>query len=188
MSTKPTEGLLSPYTLGDLKLKNRIVMAPLTRTRAVNQGKVPNALMAEYYAQRAGAGLIITEGTFVSEQGQGWYGAPGIYNEERRAGWERITDAVHSAGGLIFVQLWRQGAVSHRSLHDDGRVPLGPSAVNPEQLIHVKGGRIMSETPREMSLQDIKQAVKDFRHAAQVARDAGFDGVQIQGGFVYLFQ
>jgi len=188
MSTKPTEGLLSPYTLGDLKLKNRIVMAPLTRTRAVNQGKVPNALMAEYYAQRAGAGLIITEGTFVSEQGQGWYGAPGIYNEERRAGWERITDAVHSAGGLIFVQLWRQGAVSHRSLHDDGRVPLGPSAVNPEQLIHVKGGRIMSETPRQMSLQDIKQAVKDFRHAAQVARDAGFDGVQIQGGFVYLFQ
>ena len=116
--------------------------------------------MAEYYAQRAGAGLIITEGTFVSEQGQGWYGAPGIYSEEQRAGWERITDAVHSAGGLIFVQLWHQGSVSHRSLYDDGRLPLGPSAVNPEQLIHVKGGRIMSETPREMSLQDIKQAVR----------------------------
>jgi N-ethylmaleimide reductase len=188
MSTRPAEALLSPYTLGDLKLKNRIVMAPLTRTRAGNQGKVPNTLMAEYYAQRAGAGLIITEGTFVSEQAQGWYGAPGIYNEEQRAGWECITDAVHSAGGLIFVQLWHQGAVSHRSLYDDGRVPLGPSAVNPKQLIHVKGGTIMSETPREMSLQDIKQAVKDFRHAAQVARDAGFDGVQIQGGFVYLFQ
>jgi N-ethylmaleimide reductase len=188
MSTKPGEVLLSPYTLGDLKLKNRIVMAPLTRTRAENQGKVPNELMAEYYAQRAGAGLIITEGTFVSEQGQGWYGAPGVYTEKQRGGWERITTAVHSAGGLIFVQLWHQGAVSHRSLYGDGRLPLGPSAVNPEQQIHVKGGRVMSEIPREMSFQDIKQAVQDFRHAAQVARDAGFDGVQIQGGFVYLFQ
>jgi len=188
MSVKSTEALLSPYTLGDLKLKNRIVMAPLTRTRAENQGKIPNELMAEYYAQRAGAGLIVTEGTFVSEQGQGWYGAPGIYSEKQRAGWQRITDAVHNSGGLIFVQLWHQGSVSHRSLYDDRRIPLGPSAVNPEQLIHVKGGRIRSETPREMSLQDIKQAVKDFAHAAQVARDAGFDGVQIQGGFVYLFQ
>ena len=188
MSTKPTEVLFTPYTLGDLQLKNRIVMAPLTRTRAENQGKVPNELMTEYYAQRAGAGLIITEGTFVSEQGQGWYGAPGIYTAEQAAGWKRVTDAVHSAGGLIFVQLWHQGSVSHRSLYDDGRLPLGPSAVNPEQLIHVKGGKILSEIPREMSLHDIKQAVKDFRHAAQVARDAGFDGVQIQGGFVYLFQ
>jgi len=183
-----TEVLLSPYTLGDLQLKNRIVMAPLTRTRANHQGKILNELMAEYYAQRAGAGLIVTEGTFVSEQGQGWYGAPGIYSEEQRAGWERITDRVHRAGSLIFVQLWHQGAVSHLSLYADDRIPLGPSAVNPEQLIHVKGGRVMSESPREMSLQDIKQAVKDFRHAAQVARDAGFDGVQSQGGFVYLFQ
>jgi N-ethylmaleimide reductase len=188
LSTEPAEVLFGPFTLGDLKLKNRIVMAPLTRTRADNPGKVPTDLMAEYYAQRAGAGLIITEGTFVSEQGQGWYGAPGIYSEEQRAGWERITDAVHRAGGLIFVQLWHQGAVSHRSFYDDGRLPLGPSAVDPEQLIHVKGARVMSETPREMSLEDIRQAVQDFGHAAQVARDAGFDGVQIQGGFVYLFQ
>src|SRR5271156_4353691 len=170
MSTSPAEVLLSPYTLGDLKLKNRIVMAPLTRTRADNQGKVPNELMTEYYAQRAGAGLIITEGTFVSEQGQGWYGAPGVYTAEQAAGWQLVTDAVHSAGGLIFVQLWHQGSVSHRSLYDDGRLPLGPSAVNPGQLIHVKGGTIPSEIPREMSLHDIKQAVKDFRHAAQVAR------------------
>jgi N-ethylmaleimide reductase len=188
MSTKPTEVLFTPYALGDLQLKNRIVMAPLTRTRAENERKVPNELMAEYYAQRAGAGLIITEGTFVSEQGQGWYGAPGVYSAEQAAGWKRVTDAVHRAGGLIFVQFWHQGSVSHRSLYDDGRLPLGPSAVNPEQLIHVKGGKVPSETPGEMSLQDIKQAVNDFRHAAQVARDAGFDGVQIQGGFVYLFQ
>jgi N-ethylmaleimide reductase len=183
-----TNALLTTYTLGDLKLKNRIVMAPLTRTRADNDGKVPNELMADYYAQRAGAGLIISEGTFVSEQGQGWHGAPGIYSEEQRAGWERITRAVQSAGGLIFVQLWHQGSVSHRSLYPDGHLPLGPSAVNPEQLIHIKGGTTMSETPGEMSAHDIRQAVKDFRHAAQVARDAGFDGVQIQGGFVYLFQ
>jgi N-ethylmaleimide reductase len=187
-STRPTEALLTPYTLGDLKLKNRIVMAPLTRTRAENRGKIPSELMAEYYAQRAGAGLIITEGTFVSEQGQGWYGAPGIYNAEQAAGWRHVTNAVHSAGGLIFVQLWHQGSVSHPSLYEDGRLPLGPSAVNPEQLIHIRGGKVPSETPREMSLQEIKQAVKDFKHAAQVARDAGFDGVQVQGGFVYLFQ
>jgi N-ethylmaleimide reductase len=188
MSNGLTEPLLTPFTLGDLKLKNRIVMAPLTRTRAQNPGKVPNELMAEYYAQRAGAGLVMTEGTFVSEQGQGWYGAPGIYSKEQRSGWQRVTDAVHNAGGLIFVQLWHQGAVSHRSLYNDGRVPLGPSVVNPEQLIHVKSGTVMSEPPGEMSLQDIRQVVEDFRHAARVARDAGFDGVQIQGGFVYLFQ
>src|SRR6266498_366798 len=188
MSTNTKEALLAPYMFGDLQLKNRIVMAPLTRTRAENPGKVPNELMVAYYAQRAGAGLIIAEGTFVSEQGQGWYGAPGVYNAEQGAGWKRVTDAVHSAGGLIFVQRWHQGSVSHRSLYDDGRLPLGPSAVNPEQLIHVKGGTVPSEIPREMSLHDIKHAVKDFRHAAQVARDAGFDGVQIQGGFVYLFQ
>jgi N-ethylmaleimide reductase len=188
MSVKPAEILLSPYTLGDLKLRNRIVMAPLTRTRAENRGKVPNELMVEYYTQRAGAGLIITESTFVSEQGQGWFGAPGIYTEEQRAGWAQITDAVHRAGGLIFVQLWHQGSVSHRSLYEDGRGPLGPSAINPEQLIHIKGGRVMSEIPQEMNLEDIKQTVREFRHAAQVARDAGFDGVQIQGGFVYLFQ
>jgi N-ethylmaleimide reductase len=171
-----------------LQLKNRIVMAPLTRTRAENRGKVPNELMAEYYAQRAGAALIITEGTFVSERGQGWYGAPGIYSTEQAVGWKRVTDAVHRAGGLIFVQLWHQGSASHRSLHDDGQPPLGPSAVNPGQLIHVKGGTIPSETPREMSPDDIKQSVRDFRQAAQIARDAGFDGVQIQGGYVYLFQ
>src|SRR5271168_3182453 len=188
MSTSPAGVLLAPFTLGDLQLKNRIVMAPLTRTRAANPGKVPTELMAEYYAQRAGAGLIITEGTFVSEQGQGWYGAPGVYTAEQAAGWKRVTDAVHRAGGLIFVQLWHQGSVAHRFLYDYGRLPLGPSAVNPEQLIHIKGGKVPSETPREMRLQDIKQAVQDFRHAAQVARDAGFDGVQIQGGFVYLFQ
>src|SRR5580658_1555038 len=125
MPATPRDVLLEPYLLGDLRLKNRIVMAPLTRTRAENPGKVPNELMAEYYAQRAGAGLIITEGTFVSEQAQGWYGAPGIHSQEQRTGWQRVTDSVHRAGGLIFVQLWHQGAVSHPSLYNDGRLPLG---------------------------------------------------------------
>src|SRR6266704_2538247 len=149
MSTRPTAAILLPYVLGDLKLKNRIVMAPLTRTRAENRGKLPNELMVEYYAQRAGAGLIITEGTFVSEQGQGCYGAPGIYSAEQAVGWRRVTDAVHSAGGVIFVQLWHQGSVSHRSLYDNGRLPLGPSAVNPEQLIHIKGGTDLYGGPVE---------------------------------------
>src|SRR5271154_6050041 len=137
---------------------------------------------------REGLFELVKAGTFVSEQGQGWYGAPGVYTAEQGTGWQRVTDAVHKAGGLIFVQLWHQGSVSHRSFYDDGRLPLGPSAVNPGQLIHIKGGRVPSETPRAMSVHEIKQAVKDFRHAAEVARDAGFDGVQIQGGFVYLFQ
>ena len=99
----PAEPLFQPYRLGPFTLQHRIVMAPLTRTRAQNRGKIPNELMAEYYAQRAGAGLIVTEGTFVSEQGQGWYGAPGIYNAEQAAGWRRVTNAVHSAGGLMFT-------------------------------------------------------------------------------------
>jgi len=144
--------------------------------------------MREYYEQRASAGLIISEGVWVSENGQGWYGAPGIYNGEQGAAWKSITDAVHERGGRIFAQLWHQGSVSHPIFFSDGRLPVAPSAVNPEQLIHVPGGTRMSETPREMTRADIKQAVAEYRNAAQVARDAGFDGVQIQAGFVYLIQ
>jgi N-ethylmaleimide reductase len=188
MSDTITQALLEPYTLGDLPLRNRTVMAPLTRTRAANSGHVPTDLMREYYEQRATVGLIITEGTWVSEAGQGWYGAPGIYNSEQGAAWRSITDAVHAKGGRIFAQLWHQGAVSHRSFFSDGRSPLAPSAIDPQQLIHVATGTVMSETPREMTKADIKQAVTDYRSAAQIAKDAGFDGVQIQAGFVYLIQ
>jgi N-ethylmaleimide reductase len=116
--------LLTPYQLGDLNLRNRIVMAPLTRTRAENAGHIPNDLMVEYYAQRASAGLIITEGTWVSEEAQGWYGVPGIYNEEQAQAWRRVTDAVHARGGRIFVQLWHQGGVSHPSFYPDSRQPV----------------------------------------------------------------
>jgi N-ethylmaleimide reductase len=181
--------LLQPFLFGDLKLPNRIVMAPLTRMRAPLEGAVPNALMREYYEQRATAGLIITEGTFVSDQARGWFGAPGVYTEVQRKGWEEITSAVHAVGGHIIVQLWHQGSVSNAALVGTGRLPLGPSAVNPEQLVHTGYGLTeVTSVPEAMSLEDIRQTIADFRHAARVALDAGFDGVQIQGGFVYLFQ
>jgi N-ethylmaleimide reductase len=180
--------LLEPYMLGDLQLRNRVVMAPLTRTRAANPGHVPTDLMRQYYEQRASAGLIISEGVWVSENGQGWHGAPGIYNEEQRAAWRVITDAVKAQGGRIFAQLWHQGSVSHPLFFSDGRLPVAPSAVNPEQLIHVAGGTRISETPREMTRADIRQAVDEYRNSAQLAKKAGFDGVQIQAGFVYLIQ
>lgn len=161
-------------------------MAPLTRTRADNRGHIPTSLMSEYYAQRASAGLIISEGAWVSEAGQGWHGAPGIYNETQGLAWRSVTDAVHQHGGRIFAQLWHQGAISHSSFFSDGRLPLAPSAINPIQQVHVTGGLVNTETPREMTLADIYQTVSDYRTAARIAKDAGFDGVQIQAGFLYL--
>jgi N-ethylmaleimide reductase len=181
--------LEQPYQLGDLQLRNRIVMAPLTRTRATLPEQVPNNLMLEYYRQRASAGLIISEGTFVSEDGRGWFGAPGIYNAQQGKGWRKITDAVHAEGGRMFAQLWHQGSVSLPEMLSNAHVPLGPSAVNPQQLVYVGYRETkMSGVPRAMTIDDIKKTIADFRHAAKIAQDAGFDGVQIQGGFVYLFQ
>ncbi len=188
MSGTFTQTLLEPYRLGDLELRNRIVMAPLTRTRAANPEHLPTDLMREYYEQRASAGLIISEGTWVSEAGQGWHGAPGIYNSEQGVAWRSIALAVHAKGGRIFSQLWHQGSVSHRSFFSDGRLPLAPSAVDPQQLIHTAGGSVMSETPKEMTKAEIEQTIADYRSAAQIANNAGFDGVQIQAGFVYLIQ
>src|SRR6266446_6110123 len=148
--------LLQPHRLGDLLLPNRVVMAPLTRGRAHNPGHLPNDLMRQYYEQRATAGLIISEGVWVSEDGQGWHGATGIYNNEQGEGWRRITDAVHAKGGRIFAQLWHQGAISHPSFFPDGRPPLAPSAIDPIQMVYVAGGTSMTVTPREMTLTDIK--------------------------------
>jgi N-ethylmaleimide reductase len=189
-SHSDNEGLLlQPILFGDLELPNRVVMAPLTRMRTPAPGAVPNDLMREYYEQRASAGLIISEGTFVSDQARGWFGAPGVYTEEQRKGWQKITDAVHRAGGHMIVQLWHQGSVSSRELVGYGHSPVGPSAVNPDQLVHTGYGRTeMTQVPKAMTLDDIRRTIADFRHASKVARDAGFDGVQIQGGFVYLFQ
>jgi N-ethylmaleimide reductase len=183
------ELLLQPILFGDLTLPNRIVMAPLTRMRAPTDGAVPNDLMREYYEQRASAGLIISEGTFVSDQARGWFGAPGVYTEEQRKGWQRVTDAVHRAGGHMVVQLWHQGSISSRELVGHGRSPLGPSAINPDQLVHIGYGTTeVTQVPKAMTLDEIGQTIAEFRHASKVALDAGFDGVQIQGGFVYLFQ
>ncbi len=153
--------LLQPHRLGDLLLPNRVVMVPLTRGRANNSGHVPNDLMREYYEQRATGGLIISEGIWVSEDGQGWNGATGIYHREQGAGWKSITDAVHAKGGRIFAQLWHQGAVSHPSFFNDGRLPLAPSAINPMQTVHVASGTTMTVTPREMTRADIRQAIAD---------------------------
>jgi N-ethylmaleimide reductase len=188
MPNKAPQPLLEPHQLGDLLLPNRVVMAPLTRGRARNPEHVPNDLMREYYEQRSTAGLIITEGTWVSEDGKGWIGAPGIYNSAQGDAWRKITDAVHAKGGRIFSQLWHQGAVSHPSFFPDGRLPLAPSAIDPKQLVYVADGTAMTGTPREMTRPDIRLAVADFRNAARIAMDAGFDGIQLQAGFVYLMQ
>jgi N-ethylmaleimide reductase len=188
-STHQDRLLLQPFMLGSLKLPNRIVMAPLTRMRASYPSGVPNSLMRDYYVQRASAGLIITEGTFVSDQARGWFGAPGVYTEAQRKGWQAVTDGVHHAGGRIVVQLWHQGSVSNRDLVGTGRAPLAPSAIDPEQLVYTSYGKTeLTSAPEAMTREDIQQTISDFRHAARVARDAGFDGVQLQGGFVYLFQ
>ena len=180
--------LLQPLRFGDLSLPNRIVMAPLTRMRAscrsCSQCSHARILRAarEHWPH-------ITEGTFVSDQVRGWFGAPGVYTEAQRKGWQSITDAIHAAGGRIIVQLWHQGSVSTSGLVGNGSLPLGPAGVNPEQLIHTGYGKTeMTSQSAAMTLEGIRQAIAEFRHAAQLARDAGFDGVQIQGGFVYLFQ
>jgi len=144
--------------------------------------------MREYYEQRSTAGLIITEGTWVSEDGKGWIGAPGIYNNAQGIAWRKITEAVHANGGRIFSQLWHQGAVSHPSFFTDGRLPLAPSAIDPKQMVYIDGATAMTGTPREMTHADIGQAVSDFRNAARIAMDTGFDGIQLQAGFVYLMQ
>ena len=184
---RDNQPLLQPLQLGDLQLRNRVIMAPLTRTRATNAEHVPTDLMLEYYRQRASAGLIFTEGTFVSDDSQGWYGAPGIYTEKQRKGWEKITDAVHEQGGKIFVQLWHCGGVSSPDLRD-GLPALAPSAVDLGQQVHSSKGIVMSGQNREMSLADVETAIADFVHAARVAKEAGFDGIQLQAGYVYLFQ
>ena len=182
--------LFSPLPLGPLQLPNRMVMAPMTRSRSSQPGDVPNALMASYYAQRASAGLIITEATQISRQGQGYSFTPGIYSEEQIAGWRLATDAVHAAGGRIVLQLWHVGRMSHASFQADG-VPVAPSALSPEAQVWVVGddgvGRMVDcPLPREMSVADIHAVIEDFRQAAANAMRAGFDGVEIHGGNGYL--
>lgn len=176
--------LFSPYELRSLNLKNRFVMAPMTRSRAL-EGGVPNPLAAEYYAQRAGAGLIVTEATQVSPQGVGYVRTPGIHSKEQVEGWKKITDAVHKAGGKIFLQLWHVGRISHADFHD-GQPPVAPSAIAAEGKTWTAEGQKDYSKPRALEASELPGIVEDFRRGAQNARDAGFDGVEIHGANGYL--
>lgn len=178
--------LLTPFKSAHLALRNRVVMAPMTRSRAENPGTVPNDLMAEYYGQRASAGLIISEGTYVSPEGVGYINVPGIYSPEQVAGWRKVTDAVHAKGGKFFAQIWHVGRVSHPDLLG-GNLPLAPSAINPHDKVYTPTGFQETVEPRAMTLEEIKKTIADFAQAAQNALAAGFDGVEIHSANGYLF-
>src|SRR5438445_2914992 len=177
--------LFEPYVLGSLTLSNRIVMAPLTRNRA-GGGFVPGDLAAEYYAQRASAGLIISEATQISQQGQGYQDTPGIYTQAQIDGWRRVTDAVHAKGGHIFLQLWHVGRVSHVNLQPNGQAPVAPSAVRAATKTFVNNSFVDVSEPRALELDEIAGIVDDFRRGAANAVAAGFDGVEVHGANGYL--
>lgn len=176
--------IFDPITMGDLQLANRIVMAPLTRCRA-DEGRVPNAMMAEYYVQRASAGLIISEATSVTPMGVGYPDTPGIWSNDQVRGWSNITKAIHGAGGKIVLQLWHVGRISHPS-YLNGETPVAPSAIKPEG--HVSLVRPLSDyvTPRALELAEIADVVEAYRTGAENAKAAGFDGVEIHGANGYL--
>jgi N-ethylmaleimide reductase len=177
--------LFTPYRLGDLKLKNRFVLSPMTRSRAT-QGNVPNPLAATYYAQRATAGLIVTEATQVSPQGVGYIRTPGIHSPEQVAGWRQVTDAVHRAGGVIFAQLWHVGRISHPDFHG-GELPVAPSAIAPEGgEAFTANGKVKIPAPRALEADEIPGIVEQFRRGAENAKAAGFDGVELHGANGYL--
>jgi N-ethylmaleimide reductase len=170
--------VLEPIEIGSLVLKNRVIMAPMTRGRAVGGTNVPTALMKTYYEQRSSAGLVITEGTWVSGAGIGIANVPGIWTRDQMEGWKQITEAVHVKGGRIFLQLGHLGAFAHPDFLD-GAAPLAPSAINIEQKVLSPTGLKPSVTPKEMSVFDIERTIDDYRMAAYSARDAGFDGVEV---------
>jgi N-ethylmaleimide reductase len=177
--------LFDPIRIGEIDLPNRIIMAPLTRARAVGGDRVPNALMTEYYVQRASAGLILSEATAVMPQGVGYADTPGIWSDAQVAGWRHVTDGVHAAGGRIFLQLWHVGRISDPSLLD-GQLPVAPSAIAANG--HVSLLRPLRDyvTPRALTLEEIVDVVAAFRKGAENAKSAGFDGVEIHGANGYL--
>ena len=177
--------LLTPFRMGDLSLRNRVVMAPLTRMRAHPDNHVPTALQAEYYLQRANAGLIVTEATAISPEGFGWADTPGLWTPEQVQGWRVITDAVHRGGSRIFAQLWHTGAISHPELRG-GVLPVSASDIDPGQVSVTREGRKPTVAPRALTKAEIKTTVRDFARAARNAMDAGFDGVQILANYLYL--
>ena len=183
MSKQP---LLTPYNK-NIKLDNRVVMAPMTRSRADNKDKAPtDELHGLYYEQRASAGLIITEGSQVSERAVGYINTPGIHTEAQVEGWKKVTKRVHDKGGKIFIQLWHVGRMSHPDFHN-GELPLSASAINPEAQSYTPDGFKDTVAPKEMTIEDIKTTVKDFQNAAANAVKAGFDGVEIHSSNGYLF-
>ncbi len=179
-----TSHLMSPLQLGALELPNRVIMAPLTRCRAGDE-RVPNAMMAEYYAQRATAGLIITEATSVDPMGVGYPGTPGIWNDAQVEGWKRVTEAVHERGGRIFLQLWHVGRISD-PIYLDGAQPVSASAVRPGGTVSLVRPKKNFETPRALELDEIEEVVEGYRRGAENAKRAGFDGVELHGANGYL--
>lgn len=178
-------GLFDPITVGDLQLPNRIFMAPLTRSRASGDGRVPNELMVEYYAQRASAGLILSEATAITPMGVGYPDTPGIWSQEQVEGWKQVTQAVHTQGGHIFLQLWHVGRISH-PVYLNGELPVAPSAIRPDGYLHQLQPRSLYETPRALETNEISGIIDAYRKAAANAQAAGFDGIEIHGANGYL--
>ena len=179
------DALFQPLTIGAIEARNRILMAPLTRGRATMPGFVPNDMMATYYRQRSGAGLIISEATGISVEGLGWPSAPGIWSDEQVEGWQRVTGAVHDAGGAIVLQMWHMG----RTVHPDflgGEAPVSASATTAPGHAHTPTGRKDYEPARALRLEEIPRVIEDYRHAAANAKRAGFDGVQLHAANGYL--
>lgn len=170
--------LLTTYSLGDLKLPNRIVMASLTRARATNSEMMPTELHAQYYAQRASAGIILTESVWISQHAIGFLNIPGIFTRQQTEAWKKVTNAVHEKGGRIFLQLSHIGAASHPDFKN-GKIPLGPSAINPEEKSFTPDGFKDTVTPKAYSIEEIKGTIEEFRQAAINAKEAGFDGVEL---------
>ncbi|HSM81380.1 MAG TPA: alkene reductase [Nodosilinea sp.] len=179
------KNLFTPIQLGAYELPNRIVMAPLTRNRA-GEGNVPQPLNVTYYEQRASAGLIITEASQISPQGQGYPATPGIHSAEQIAGWQSVTQAVHARGGRIFLQLWHVGRISHPSFQPEGGLPVAPSAIQPKGEAMTTAGMQPFVTPRALELEEIAGIVDQYRQAAKNALEAGFDGVEVHGANGYL--
>lgn len=185
MAANPDIDVFSPYQLGPLTLSNRMVMAPLTRSRA-GAGNVPQEMAVEYYAQRASAGLIITEATQAAEGGQGYINTPGVHSTPQVERWKQVTDAVHAKGGRIFVQLWHVGRISHPDFRG-GELPIAPSAIAPRGVqVYTPGGLKPVTAPRALDVEEIANVVYQFKSAAYNARAAGFDGVEIHGANGYL--
>ena len=177
--------LFQPFDLGPIRLTSRIVMAPLTRNRAV-VGNVPSPLAPIYYGQRASAGLLITEATQVCPEGQGYPRTPGIHSAEQVAGWKKVTDAVHANGGRIFLQLWHVGRISHSSLQPGGKLPVAPSAIRPAGRAVTTSGLVPFETPRALDADELPGIVNEYRAGARNALEAGFDGVEVHAANGYL--